>query len=237
MTVEFVGSQICNLCNTTTDCYYVYAFDFRGNPIKDEIYGKMYCKICWEDFDKIKKYRILHPYNNRVRCRVEGSSHPCIVCGTYVDNGLLICPGDRKCFIMIKKMDLCMSRKNMIGRNYDDGCNGIHNYEKYEFFDKIIYDCNCGAQFKIKNDEYKKDSQYKYIGKPQRTPYGELRHVVYQRDNYKCKECGATNEEIKLEIDHIIPFSKGGKTELENLQTLCRIYNHSKHTRTWVGGQ
>lgn len=70
-----------------------------------------------------------------------------------------------------------------------------------------------------------------------RGAYGELRHLVYQYDNYKCRECGASKEEIRLEIDHIIPWSKGGKTELGNLQTLCRNCNHSKHTRTWVGGQ
>ena len=57
------------------------------------------------------------------------------------------------------------------------------------------------------------------------------------KEGYKCRECGATKEEIRLEIDHIIPWSKGGKTELENLQTLCRNCNHSKHTRIWVGGQ
>lgn len=66
---------------------------------------------------------------------------------------------------------------------------------------------------------------------------GALRHLVYQRDNYKCKECGKSNIETQLEIDHIIPFSKGGLTVLENLQTLCRDCNHSKHTRIWNGGQ
>lgn len=52
-----------------------------------------------------------------------------------------------------------------------------------------------------------------------------LRFVVYNRDNYQCQKCGRTTD---LEIDHIIPISKGGKTTLDNLQTLCRSCNLEK---------
>ena len=58
-----------------------------------------------------------------------------------------------------------------------------------------------------------------------------LRLRVYRRDNYKCKACGispATHEGVVLNVDHIIPFSKGGKTNLENLQTLCAGCNMKK---------
>lgn len=63
-----------------------------------------------------------------------------------------------------------------------------------------------------------------------------LRHEVFKRDNYRCRECGATNKETTLEIDHIVPVSKGGSNSLSNLQTLCKKCNRAKHTRTWVGG-
>lgn len=33
---------------------------------------------------------------------------------------------------------------------------------------------------------------------------------------------------LPMEFDHIIPLSKGGKTELENLQLLCRNCNRKK---------
>lgn len=63
-----------------------------------------------------------------------------------------------------------------------------------------------------------------------------LRHEVFRRDGYRCRECGATNKETRLEIDHIVPVSKGGGNNLSNLQTLCKACNRAKHTRTWVGG-
>ena len=56
-----------------------------------------------------------------------------------------------------------------------------------------------------------------------------LRHEVFKRDNYTCQECGATKEDgAKLHIDHIIPVSKGGSDELDNLQTLCDKCNLNK---------
>ena len=64
----------------------------------------------------------------------------------------------------------------------------------------------------------------------------KLRHEVFKRDNYRCRECGAKNKETTLEIDHIVPVSKGESNNITNLQTLCKKCNRSKHTRTWVGG-
>lgn len=61
-----------------------------------------------------------------------------------------------------------------------------------------------------------------------------LRYKVLSRDNFKCVRCGAspaTDPTCKLHIDHIIPFSKGGKTKLDNLQTLCEKCNLGKGNR------
>lgn len=76
---------------------------------------------------------------------------------------------------------------------------------------------------------------------PKRPPIpGHIRHQVFQRDNYKCRECGNgpnLDPNCVLHIDHIVPFSKGGADNLRNYQTLCAKCNHAKFTRTWVGGQ
>jgi hypothetical protein len=57
-----------------------------------------------------------------------------------------------------------------------------------------------------------------------RDPSLRLRFKVMQRDNFTCKQCGASpakDPSVELHIDHIIPWSKGGDTTFENLQTLC----------------
>lgn len=61
-----------------------------------------------------------------------------------------------------------------------------------------------------------------------------LRYKVLKRDNFKCVRCGvspATDPTCKLHVDHIVPFSKGGKTTVENLQTLCEECNLGKGNR------
>ena len=52
-----------------------------------------------------------------------------------------------------------------------------------------------------------------------------LRNKIFERDGSKCVSCGA---DTNLQIDHIIPFSRGGLTTEDNLQTLCLFCNIRK---------
>ena len=59
----------------------------------------------------------------------------------------------------------------------------------------------------------------------------KLRYQVLKKDNFKCCACGASpakDSSVELHIDHIIPFSKGGDTTIDNLQTLCSKCNFGK---------
>jgi 5-methylcytosine-specific restriction endonuclease McrA len=47
--------------------------------------------------------------------------------------------------------------------------------------------------------------------------------------NYRCLDCGKRK---KLEADHIIPVSKGGTSNIDNIQPLCRTCNARKGTKT-----
>jgi len=50
---------------------------------------------------------------------------------------------------------------------------------------------------------------------------------VLARDGLRCVRCGSTKLE-ELHADHVHPWSKGGRTELGNLQTLCVRCNTRK---------
>ena len=56
-----------------------------------------------------------------------------------------------------------------------------------------------------------------------------MRFAIYDRDNHRCKKCGRRTD--NLEIDHIIPISKGGKSTYDNLQTLCHWCNIEKSNK------
>lgn len=64
-----------------------------------------------------------------------------------------------------------------------------------------------------------------------RSPDLRLRFKVLQRDRFRCRACGespSVTPGILLEVDHITPWSKGGETVIENLQTLCFACNQGK---------
>ena len=67
---------------------------------------------------------------------------------------------------------------------------------------------------------------YKALKIKRLTLLPKLRYQILLRDNFKCKLCG--NTEI-LEVDHIKPLHLGGKTEPDNLQTLCHYCNIGKY--------
>jgi hypothetical protein len=59
----------------------------------------------------------------------------------------------------------------------------------------------------------------------------KLRFLVMKRDNFKCCACGASpakDPSVVLHVDHIVPWAKGGETEINNLQTLCSKCNLGK---------
>lgn len=58
----------------------------------------------------------------------------------------------------------------------------------------------------------------------------KLRFSIYRRDGWRCCKCRRKTGD--LEIDHIVPIAKGGKTTYNNLQTLCRRCNKEKGTKT-----
>ena len=52
-----------------------------------------------------------------------------------------------------------------------------------------------------------------------------VKAAVIVRDGGRCRDCYSA---VNLQIDHIVPLSKGGSSEESNLQTLCRRCNRRK---------
>lgn len=62
-----------------------------------------------------------------------------------------------------------------------------------------------------------------------------LRNFIKERDNHTCRYCTvslADEPHLLLEVDHIVPVSRGGLSTQENLQTLCWRCNRSKSNKT-----
>lgn len=82
-----------------------------------------------------------------------------------------------------------------------------------------------------KSDKIKEKNQIVKKHSTPREPNLGLRFQVLKRDSFKCCICGRSPSTIgglELQVDHIIPWSKGGETTIDNLQTLCSDCNLGK---------
>lgn len=56
-----------------------------------------------------------------------------------------------------------------------------------------------------------------------------LRWRIFARDKFRCVVCGRKgSDKVVLEVDHIIPVSKGGPDHPSNLRTLCLPCNRGR---------
>lgn len=87
--------------------------------------------------------------------------------------------------------------------------------------------------FNRKEEAYRKlPAQRRFVQEQRRIMTDSLRYDVMRRDNFRCQLCGATQADgYMLHVDHIIPVSKGGKTEMNNLRTLCERCNMGKRDK------
>lgn len=120
---------------------------------------------------------------------------------------------------------------NTYTRRFGGWRNALEEFVKYINSEDVPTD-NRFEQTENPNGEIKEIKKIKI--KTRRTPRDineRLRFKVLKRDNFKCVFCGkspATDANVILHVDHIIPWSKGGETVIENLQTLCSKCNLGK---------
>lgn len=85
-----------------------------------------------------------------------------------------------------------------------------------------------------KLDEYKK-KRGKHIWQHRKASAGyisgTLRYEVLKRARFRCELCGVSADVRALEVDHIVPRSRGGTDDPDNLQALCYRCNAMKRDR------
>jgi 5-methylcytosine-specific restriction endonuclease McrA len=72
-----------------------------------------------------------------------------------------------------------------------------------------------------------------YLRKPQHGK--KLRYSrasIFKRDGYMCQYCGRIKTRAELTVDHIVPKSRGGRSNWLNITTACKSCNSRKADRT-----
>lgn len=125
----------------------------------------------------------------------------CFSCKKYCERMLQVRMGEEEfCFCFFPSKEKCWKEFQ----------------RKWEFYDKNVL--VIGLEFPPNSQESRKQERNVMSYK--------LRWEILKRDDFKCVICG-TND--RLEIDHIIAVSQGGKTTTSNLQTLCFPCNRGKY--------
>lgn len=59
----------------------------------------------------------------------------------------------------------------------------------------------------------------------------ELREYLLEKFGHQCAYCGGASGDVVLNIDHVIPKSRGGSDRVSNLAIVCRTCNEAKGNR------
>ncbi len=98
--------------------------------------------------------------------------------------------------------------------------NGLEEFTKYVNQEEVhVSETLVGLKLISKGHKTKRDISLR------------LRFIVMRRDSFKCRACGrspARGDQVTLVVDHVFPWSRGGETVLDNLQTLCEPCNNGK---------
>lgn len=119
----------------------------------------------------------------------------------------------------------------------------MHMSAKDDYGDDFLYFLSCAfvdifrfcgydttSNFVVEQGKFR--CAYVKAKKVKRYVPSRLRHIVLERDKFRCQDCGASpSTGAVLEVDHTIPVSKGGTNDMSNLRTLCSDCNRGKSDR------
>lgn len=144
----------------------------------------------------------------------------------------------------MKRCQKCREDNNLRSKkNYKE------NKEKAKTYSKTIYKLN-KKRILNKQKEFKKENPDKVYAHKLKYKTAKLnafvanvdKFEIFKRDGYICQLCGKpTNPDVHYynseypSIDHIIPLSKGGTHEPDNVQCSHNGCNKSKGNRSSIG--
>jgi len=201
-------------------------------------YDREYCDNCGAlllpeniIYDMDKRIEIKQNSVNYIRIPDEETylngqrAYICPVCGwSYIDYTTDFC---ELCYEDLHKYDIPKSEFAYKQRQERYGSSLIEEVSKILAKKKIIS--------KKKTEKRKEQLQRAVESYNNDELDGTTRHIsnkvrteVWNRNNGRCSICGSQKF---LEFDHIIPFSKGGKSVAENIQLLCQKCNRKKSNK------
>ena len=91
---------------------------------------------------------------------------------------------------------------------------------------RILYEK--GYLIKVSKGVYRRIPGYK--GDSSGAPFSsKIKEAIFKKDKYRCVICGnGRYNGYEIHADHIVPRSKGGKSTVDNGQTLCSKHNMMK---------
>jgi hypothetical protein len=136
----------------------------------------------------------------------------------------------RDMWVKLGRQPNCMELKRPLSKHsyssyqkrFGSWCNALEAFEKY---------INSPKAKRYKHAAGPEPVKRKPRRRTKRRMTYFLRYKVLKRDSHSCRSCGrspANERGVKLHIDHIKPWSKGGETVMENLQVLCEVCNLGK---------
>lgn len=198
--------------NVSCEDYLIYQLQFRkyeiSTFIKNVKYNKeQYAKYC-DELAKINVFGVYKTSPERLRenylIKLEKKYYKKILLNpirTYESNITLFCSKINGRIYMRKHQVFSMEQIYDLIKRLNNKTNGFYN-------DRGIWDSICRVErAKVSN---------------------KMRFAIYKRDGYRCRICGRGQTFNCLEVDHIKPIAKGGKSTFNNLQTLCSRCNMEK---------
>ncbi|WP_203229288.1 HNH endonuclease [Paenimyroides tangerinum] len=130
-----------------------------------------------------------------------------------------------------KKLDIIHSKKYRNQVEEDIKNNNLSNKVE-DFREEFIKFC-CLERLNYEadiNDELDQFFKRKRMYSTNVKEWKRITNYILKRDNYTCAYCKKVGG--VLEIDHVVPFSKGGSDEYENLVTACLKCNRQKKDKS-----